>query len=315
MFGLSLGYDWLKPYLSEEEKQRIFCKIRHHAKVMFDYRRDTYGSGWSTNFYQNHNWINMTGLAAAGYAMQGQAEEADTYIKEAKEDFARVFDLMAEDGSNYEGVTYWRYGGMWLFVYAHLLKVQEGIDYFQSSPYLKNTFYYRLYQCNGDFTRQMNYGDCHDRYSSHPVCVYYKVAAEYRNGHAQKLGNMVVKEFLAQEAANSKVKPGILPEAIFEFLWYDPSVEEREFDDLPWLGILRIWVCWLCAAVGSGTPGCFPSSAARREAPSNGGKAGRSCKTRGSICFLCLTITPTICPIFLPAAANISPVRTVTTAI
>lgn len=145
LFGLSLGYDWLKPYLSEEEKQRIFCKIRHHAKVMFDYRRDTYGSGWSTNFYQNHNWINMTGLAAAGYAMQGQAEEADTYIKEAKEDFARVFDLMAEDGSNYEGVTYWRYGGMWLFVYAHLLKVQEGIDYFQSSPYLKNTFYYRLY--------------------------------------------------------------------------------------------------------------------------------------------------------------------------
>lgn len=41
LFGLSLGYDWLKPYLSEEEKQRIFCKIRHHAKVMFDYRRDT----------------------------------------------------------------------------------------------------------------------------------------------------------------------------------------------------------------------------------------------------------------------------------
>lgn len=250
LFGLSLGYDWLKPYLSEEEKQRIFCKIRHHAKVMFDYRRDTYGSGWSTNFYQNHNWINMTGLAAAGYAMQGQAEEADTYIKEAKEDFARVFDLMAEDGSNYEGVTYWRYGGMWLFVYAHLLKVQEGIDYFQSSPYLKNTFYYRLYQCNGDFTRQMNYGDCHDRYSSHPVCVYYKVAAEYRNGHAQKLGNMVVKEFLAQEAANSKVKPGILPEAIFEFLWYDPSVEEREFDDLPLaryfedLGLLALRSSW-----------------------------------------------------------------------
>lgn len=217
---------------------------------MFDYRRDTYGSGWSTNFYQNHNWINMTGLAAAGYAMQGQAEEADTYIKEAKEDFARVFDLMAEDGSNYEGVTYWRYGGMWLFVYAHLLKVQEGIDYFQSSPYLKNTFYYRLYQCNGDFTRQMNYGDCHDRYSSHPVCVYYKVAAEYRNGHAQKLGNMVVKEFLAQEAANSKVKPGILPEAIFEFLWYDPSVEEREFDDLPLaryfedLGLLALRSSW-----------------------------------------------------------------------
>ena len=107
-----------------------------------------------------------------------------------------------------------------------------------------------LFALNGDFTRQMNYGDCHDRYSSHPVCVYYKVAAEYRNGHAQKLGNMVVKEFLAQEAANSKVKPGILPEAIFEFLWYDPSVEEREFDDLPLaryfedLGLLALRSSW-----------------------------------------------------------------------
>ena len=182
LFGLSLGYDWLKPYLTEDERQHVSRKLRHHAKVMFDYRRETYGRGWSTNFYQNHNWINMTGLATAGYALLGEVEEAGDYIQEAKEDFARVFSLMAEDGSNYEGVTYWRYGGMWLFVYAHLLKVQEGIDYFQSNPYLKNTFYYRLYQCNGDFSQQMNYGDCHDRYSSHPACVYYKVAAEYADG-------------------------------------------------------------------------------------------------------------------------------------
>ena len=79
----------------------------------------------------------MTGLAAAGYALQGEDEAAAQYIQEAKEDFARVFALMPEDGSNYEGATYWRYGGMWLFVYAHLLKVQEGEDWFQKSEYLK----------------------------------------------------------------------------------------------------------------------------------------------------------------------------------
>ena len=77
---------------------------------MLDYRRETHGKGWSTNFYQNHNWINMTGLAAAGYALQGEDEAAAQYIQEAKEDFARVFALMPEDGSNYEGATYWRYG-------------------------------------------------------------------------------------------------------------------------------------------------------------------------------------------------------------
>lgn len=250
LFGLSLGYDWLKPFLDPEERRRVVQKLSHHAAVMSDYRRKTYGSGWSTNFYQNHNWINMTGLAAAGYALEGEDENAGRYIQEARENFERVFDLLAEDGSNYEGVTYWRYGGMWLFVYAHLLKTQEGVDYFQTCPYLRNTFYYRLYQSSGDLKCQMNYGDCHDRYSSHTACVYYKVAAEYQDGYAQKLGNLVTGEFLMEEAENSKVKPGILPEAAFEFLWYDPTVEERDFEDLPLtryfpdLGLLSIRSGW-----------------------------------------------------------------------
>ena len=47
--------------------------------------------------------------------------------------------------------------------------------------------------------------------------MYYKAAAEYGDGYAQKLGNLVVDEFLMEEAQNSKVKPGILPEAVFEF--------------------------------------------------------------------------------------------------
>lgn len=245
LFGLSLGYDWLSPALTPEERERILAKIRHHARIIYEYRRSTYGSGWSTNFYQNHNWINMTGLAAAGYLL-GEPD----YTREAKEDMDRVYSLMAEDGSNYEGVVYWRYGGMWLFVYAHLLKIQEGIDHFRTNPYLRNTFYYRLYQSCADFSQQLNYGDCHDRHSGHPACVYYKAAAEYRDGYAQKLGNMVIREFLREEDELSQVKPGILPEAVFEFLWYDPTVEERDFDDLPLtryfpdLGLLSIRSSW-----------------------------------------------------------------------
>ena len=250
LFGLSLGYDWLKPFLSEEEKIRISDKIEHHADIMYEYKLDTYGHGWSTNYYQNHNWINMTGLAAAGYALSETHDKAIRYTAEAKTNFARVFSLLADDGSNYEGVPYWRYGGMWLFVYAHLLKVQEGIDYFRTSNYLKNTFYYRLYQSCGDFEQQLNFGDSHDRHSGHAACVYYKAAAEYRDGFAQKFANLVLDEFLMVEAAESKVKPGILPEAAFEFLWYDPKVSEKELSDLPTvkyfadLGLLSIREDW-----------------------------------------------------------------------
>lgn len=250
LFGLSLGYNWLKEDLEPDEKKRVQEKISHHAGIIYDYRRKTYGEGWSTSFYQNHNWINMTGLAAAGYALAGEDIMAETYTQEAKEDFSRVFSYLAEDGSNYEGVAYWRYGGMWLFVYAHLLKVQENINYFETSDYLKNTFYYRLYQSSGDYSQQLNFGDSHDRHSSHPPCVYYKTAAEYNDGYAQKYGNLVLERFLQEEAEQSKVKPGILPEAAFEFLWYEPDVKEKELKELPLvryfgdLGLLCIRESW-----------------------------------------------------------------------
>ncbi len=228
LFGLSLGFDWLQDFLTEAEATAVKAKIAHHAKVMYDHKIATAGSDWSTAYYQNHNWINLNSLATAGYTL-GE----DAYIEMAKENFARVYDYMPEDGSNYEGTVYWRYGGMWLFVYAHLLKTQEGLDYFKKSAYLQNTFYYRLYQSAPGFAQQLNFGDCHDRHSGHAACVYYKVAAEYGDGYAQTYANLVLDNFLEIEAENSKVKPGILPEAAFEFLWYAPEVAMQSLSVLP----------------------------------------------------------------------------------
>ncbi|WP_058485794.1 DUF4962 domain-containing protein [Defluviitalea phaphyphila] len=231
LFGLGLSYDWLKEDLTETEKEKLKAKIILQAERMYDFKIKTEGEGWSTNFWQNHNWINMTGLAAAGYAIVDEYPEAKKWIECAKENFDYVYSVLPKDGSDYEGVVYWRYGAMWLFIYAHLLKEREGIDYFKKCDFLKNTFYYRLYQSAPNLEEQINFGDCHDRISGHSTAIYYKVAAEYKNGHAQKLANLVSKKFLYKEAM-SKVKPGILPECLFELLFYDPSVEEEEFDNL-----------------------------------------------------------------------------------
>ncbi len=233
LWGLSLGYDWLKDYLSDEERKAVFDKIAHHAEIIYQYKLESHGSGWSTNYYQNHNWINMNGLATAGYALAKEDKSYEKYCDLALENFEIVFDLMAEDGSNYEGVAYWRYGGMWLFVYAHLLKIQGGKDFFKESGYLKNTFYYRLYQSAGNFAVQHNFGDCHDVHSGHCPFVYYKVASEYKDGYAQKYANIILDKYLDEEAEESKIKPGIYPEAGLEFLFYDPSIEEKELSDLP----------------------------------------------------------------------------------
>lgn len=249
LFGLSLSYDWLKEDLSEEEEKGLREKLILQAERMYSFKKATEGEGWSTAFWQNHNWINLTGLAACGYALRGVHESAQDWVDDARDNFQIVYDCMAEDGSDYEGVVYWRYGVLWLVIYAHLLKVEEGIDCFQTCSFLNNTFYYRLYQAVPNLQEIVNYGDCHDRRSGHSIAMYYKFAHEYQNGHAQYLADQV-KKFIYREQYESGIKPGILPEAILEFLWYDPEVMNKDFSDLPLvkyfedLGLLVIRDSW-----------------------------------------------------------------------
>lgn len=233
LFGLGISYDWLANDFSEEEKALVKDKLILQGNRMYDFKINTEGSGWSTNYFQNHNWINMTGLASAGYALLDEYDLAKDWVENSKENFKTVYSMLPEDGSDYEGVVYWRYGAMWLFVYAHLLKERENIDYFETCDFLKHTFDYRLYQSAPNLEEQINFGDCHDRRSGHSTAIYYKVASEYNNGYAQKLGNLVRDEFLYREAYESKVKPGILPECFFEVLFYNDQVKEKSFDALP----------------------------------------------------------------------------------
>lgn len=232
LFGMGITYDWIKEDLTEQERIAVKDKIILQGDRMYDFKVKTEGSGWSTNYWQNHNWINMTGLAASGYALVNECPKVQTWIDSAKENFDVVFSVMPDDGSDYEGVVYYRYGAMWLYVYASLLKEREGIDHFRTSGFLKNSFDYRLYQAAPNLEEQMNFGDAHDTRSGHTTAIYYKTASEYGNGYAQHLGNLVRDEFLESEAT-SKVKPGILPECFFEVIFFNPSVEPKEFDDLP----------------------------------------------------------------------------------
>ena len=265
MFGYSVAYDWIKDDLKEDERKLIKDKLILQGERMYKFAIKTRGEGWSTAFWQNHNWINLTGQAAAGYALGEEYEHSKVWTEYAKENFKIVYDVMADDGSDYEGVVYWRYGAMWLLMYAHLLKEREGFNYFEHSGFLKNTFYYRLYQSAPNLEEIINYGDCHDRRSGHSAAMYYKFAAEYNNGNAQKLANTVRNEFLFREQYESGVKPGILPEAWLELIWSDLSVEEEEFDNLPlvkyWddLGLVVMRSGWekdaIHFSIKSGTPG------------------------------------------------------------
>lgn len=231
--GLGQAYTWAGDALSEGERTALREKLILQGTRLYDFAVGSEGGWWSVSYWQNHNWICYAGLATVGYALADEHPPAREWTERAKANFDTVLDMLTEDGSNNEGVVYWRYGVPWLVIYLDLLKQQEGIDWFARSAYLRETFWYRLYQAAPDLERIINHGDCHDRRSGHPVAMYYKLASEYRIPQCQWLADTVVDTFFWREAYESDVRPGVRAEAYQELLWFDPSAPSEDPYQLP----------------------------------------------------------------------------------
>jgi hypothetical protein len=233
LFGMSFAYHYLCAHLSSSDREMVRQKLILQGTILFDYRQKTVGKGWSTQYYQNHNWINMTGLATVARVLQDEYPPAQEWIDVTRENFDHVYQDLADDGSDYEGVPYWHYGVLWLVVYADMMIHLEHVDYFESSPFMKNTFQFKLALTLPDLKQSMNFGDAHDYRSGHSIAIYYRLARAYRDGTAQYLGNHVFKNFYDEEQSESHIKPGIRPEIGFALLWYDPSVAETPIAQKP----------------------------------------------------------------------------------
>jgi hypothetical protein len=231
--GLALAYSWAGDALPGDEATALRDKLVLQGTRLYEFAVESEGGWWSSSYWQNHNWICYAGLATAGYVLAPEHPAARAWTERAKENFATVLELLPDDGSDCEGVVYWRYGVPWIVSYLDVLKAADGVDWFPHSRYLRQTFWYRLYQAAPDLERIVDHGDCHDRRSGHSAAMYYKLAAEYRIPQAQWLGDAVTDEFFWREAYESGVKPGVRPEAYQELLWYDPTVPSRGPESLP----------------------------------------------------------------------------------
>ena len=232
LYGLGLSYSWLKDELTAEERKALLEKLILQGNKIYKFAQENKGHCWSTNYWQNHNWINYCGLLTTAYAIKDEYEGAKVWIKEIVDNFCYVMEAMPEDGSDYEGTGYWRYAVTFMLSAAELIREFEGIDLFQKG-YLKNTFWYKLYQTAPNMEENINFGDEHDSRSSHSIAAYYKFASEYDNEYAQWMAEEVRTKFLFREAYQSKLQPGILPEAFLELIWYNPKIKTKSPEDLP----------------------------------------------------------------------------------
>lgn len=240
---LALTLRWIGNDLPDDVAALLRYKLLIQGRRLYDFAVASEGRWWSSSYWQNHNWICYAGLATAGYVLGKEA-----WTERAKSNLATVLDVMPEDGSHAEGVVYWRYGVPFLAIHLDLLAEAEGVDWWDRGGFMANTFDYRLHQSAPGFAFTIDHGDCHDRRSGHSAGLYYRLAAQYGIAEAQWLGDLASGELLRAEAEHSGVRPGILPEAYLEYLWYDPAVvaarptATRAF--FPDLGLLAARTGW-----------------------------------------------------------------------
>ncbi|MEM6429344.1 MAG: heparinase II/III family protein [Deinococcota bacterium] len=230
LFGLSLGYDWLKDDLPLEERHALRDKLHHQGICLFEFAVETEGQWWSSAYWQNHNWICYVGLATTAYALKHEYPETKQWSDRALANFQTVLPLMPDDGSDYEGPLYWRYGFIWFLIYADLVQQEEAID-LHDSDFLRGAGDFRLYLSAPNLINTANFGDCHDRRSSHSAAINHRLASLYDLGHIQAFTDEFHSngEWL-REGREGLVKPGVLPEAVLEFLWYNPNVAHQPLD-------------------------------------------------------------------------------------
>lgn len=232
-YGLALAYDWLRDDLPADEAVRLRDKLVLQSERLHQFAQETIGQWWASSYWQNHNWICFTGLGAAGYALRSEHAAGQSWVDAARANFDQVLPRLPADGSDCEGVVYWRYGVPWLAAFCDLVASADGDDLFANCDFLRNTFWYRFYQAAPGWEEIIDHGDCHDRRSGHSAALYYRLAAEYGIPQAQWFADHVTDRILWREAYESGVKPGIMAEAFLEFLWYDPNVPSRGPDELP----------------------------------------------------------------------------------
>ncbi|MCW4019797.1 MAG: DUF4962 domain-containing protein [Candidatus Bathyarchaeota archaeon] len=230
LFGVSIAYDWLYHNFTSQEREAIRNRLAYEARLMFLASTETeeYGESWNRFYLQNHLFIDVAGLGAAGFALYGEIPDAEIWINQAEDRFAKVMVALGSDGASHEGVGYWGYGMESLLKYLDLSGQLLGTNYFNNT-WLRETTYYRLYMSLPKYawkfqTNVLDFGDS-SRLRGRTE-ILRKLAAEYRNGYAQWLA-----QELEAEGADTPEASG--RDNWLNLLWYDPTVPAKSPNDLP----------------------------------------------------------------------------------
>ena len=224
-FGMALAYDWLYAQWTPEERQEIEASLHGHAKILlFREVGPKYRNGfWGQGYFNNHFWINNSGIAAAAAALYDlNPAEYQPWLDQTRSAFQFTYQYLGVDGSYHEGPAYARYGGTWLLRYIDLLRSVSGED-LSDMKQLQGFVDYFCYLMMPDWKSIANYGDSPET-GWGPIDneLLAGLGAHFQDGHAEWLRQKTRAAFKTTHY-----------ESAFDLLWQDPHLEAKPLDDLP----------------------------------------------------------------------------------
>lgn len=227
-FGLAVAYDWLYADLTPAERARIETALQRHGQLLLNRALERPGKWWGWAYFQNHSWIDYTGVAAVAMATyESDPARMQAWLDHTRSQFEITYRYLGIDGGYHEGAGYLRYGTLWLLNYIEALRSISGED-LSNMPYLQKVTRHLLDTTMPDRRNLVHFNDCPAEAwgASFDEPILPWLAAHQENGRAEWLRQV-------NRAACGKVAY----DSPFGLLWFDPTIKAQAPDDLPTLGI------------------------------------------------------------------------------
>ena len=168
MTGLALTYDWLYDDISDSLKQKIKSSLKEKAysELMKDYLNLPRERGYSWSLSKlGDNWNTVINAGAIMSALaigdeDGCKEICADVLGEAVISLENAFNMLAPDGSWYEGAAYWTQTARTMVFAMNTLQKACGTDYgFFKVPGLRESGYFLTYISGATGIFNFNYAN------------------------------------------------------------------------------------------------------------------------------------------------------------
>ena len=227
--GVSLAYDWLHDALSAEERAYTRARLLREGRLLAPVVTAQH------RLLSNHLHNEICALAMIGYALWGEAEEAETFVSIAEGKAYLTLEHAPTDGAWPEGVSYWGYG---LSYFLRMLEAKRLLgrgDAFTSNGWLRATGDYFVYLSLPEAhwargTVVANIADAPLDGGRHSGVILRRLASAYGNGVYQHMADALMPLERPRDDPSGQREGA--HGAWMHLLWYDSAVRPTPPGDL-----------------------------------------------------------------------------------